>query len=78
MLPTLHTFITSPLAHPLNADKEFDVSLLVGVDHYWDIVGDAIVRGDGPTAVESKVGYQSRLPALRTNSNNNWSIPNQH
>ena len=45
-----------PLAHPLSTDKQFDISLLVGADHYWDIVGDVIVRGDGPTAVESKVG----------------------
>ena len=46
-----------PLAHPISADKEFNISLLVGADHYWDIVEDVIVRGNGPTAVESKVGY---------------------
>ena len=40
------------LAHPLTSGKEFDISLLVGADHHWDIVGDNIVRGDGPTAVE--------------------------
>ena len=45
------------LAHPLTADKEFNISLLVGADHYWDIVGNNIIRGDGPTAVESKLGY---------------------
>jgi len=44
------------LAHPLT-EKEFDISLLVGADHYWDIVGDNVVRGNGPTAVESKLGY---------------------
>jgi len=44
-------------AHPLTTDKEFDISLLLGVDHYWDIVGDNIIRGDGSTAVESKLGY---------------------
>ena len=27
-----------PLAHPQSADKEFDVSLLVGADHYWDML----------------------------------------
>jgi len=32
-----------PLAHPISADKQFDISLLVGADHYWDIVGDVIV-----------------------------------
>ena len=52
-----------PLAHPLSTDKQFDISLLVGADHYWDIVGDVIVRGDGPTAVESKVGYLLSGPA---------------
>ncbi|XP_065900135.1 uncharacterized protein [Dysidea avara] len=62
-LPHLHNL---PLAHPLSADKEFDVSLLVGADHYWDIVGDAIVRGDGPTAVESKVGYLLSGPTPTT------------
>ena len=54
------------LAHPLTADKEFDISLLVGADHYWDIVGDDVVRGDGPTAVESKLGYLLSGPAPST------------
>lgn len=35
------------LAHPLDAEQEFEISLLVGVDHYWDIVGDHIVREIG-------------------------------
>ena len=45
------------LAHPLTAEREFEISLLIGADYYWDIVGDHIVRGHGPTAVESKLGY---------------------
>ena len=45
------------LAHPLTAEGKFEISLLVGADHYWDIVGDHVVRGHGPTAVESKLGY---------------------
>jgi len=52
-----------PLAHPVSTNKEFDISLLVGADHYWDIVGDVTVRGNGPTAVESKVGYLLSGPA---------------
>ena len=52
------TFLCNPqLAHPLTADREFEISLLIGDDHYWDIVGDHVVRGMGPTAVESKLGY---------------------
>ena len=45
------------LAHPVTTDKSFRISLLIGVDHYWDIVEDDIIRGDGPTAVGSKLGY---------------------
>ena len=45
------------LAHPLTAEGKFEISLLVGADHYWDIVGDHVVRSHGPTAVESKLGY---------------------
>jgi len=33
------------------------ISLLVGADFYWQIVGDQVVRGDGPTAVSSRIGY---------------------
>jgi len=45
------------LAHPFSSDPEFTVSLLVGADYYWDIVGDKVVRGSGPTAIKSKLGY---------------------
>ena len=46
------------LAHPLSAEHQFEISLLVGADHYRDIVGDHIVRGVGgePTAVASGKG----------------------
>ena len=46
-----------PLAHPVTSDEHFNISLLIGVDHYWDIVDDNIIRGDGPTAMGSKLGY---------------------
>ena len=52
-----------PLAHPVTTDESFRISLLIGVDHYWDIVEDDIVRGDGPTAVGSKLGYP--LPVIQ-------------
>ena len=45
------------LTHPLTAEKEFEISHLIGADYYWDIVGDYIVRGMRPSAVESKLGY---------------------
>ena len=53
-LPHLHGLT---LAHPITGDEQFDVSLLIRVDYYWKIVGNHVVRGDGPTAVQSKLGY---------------------
>ncbi|XP_052221173.1 uncharacterized protein LOC127837788 [Dreissena polymorpha] len=53
-LPYLRGF---KLAHSVTGDTLFDISLLVGADHYWDIVEDHVVRGNGPTAVKSKIGY---------------------
>ena len=37
------------LAHLSTSDESFDVSLLIGADH--------VIRGPGPTAVASKLGY---------------------
>ena len=45
------------LAHPVTSDENFEISLLIGVDHYWDFVEDHIIRGNGPTAMQSKLGY---------------------
>ena len=45
------------LANPVNTTDKFDISLLVGVDHYWEIIGNHIVRGNGPTTMQSKLGY---------------------
>ena len=46
-----------PLIHPVTADENFRISLLIGLNHSWDIAEDDIIRGDGPTAVASKLGY---------------------
>ena len=40
-----------------NLHTKFKSSLLIGADHYWDVVEDKIVRGSGPTAAKSKIGY---------------------
>jgi len=45
-----------PLAHPVQATGNFEISLLVGADSY---VQD---RGNGPTAVESRIGYHLSGP----------------
>ena len=55
------------LAHPITSDQSFDVSLLIGADHYWDLVEDHVIRGHGPTAVASKIGYLLSGP-LQTSS----------
>ena len=50
-------YLKNPLAHPITSDDQLKISLLIGADHYWDIVEDKIVRGSGPTAAKSKIGY---------------------
>ena len=53
-----------PLAHPVTAAENFEISLLIGADYYWELVGDHIVRGTGPTAMSSKLGYLLSGPTL--------------
>ncbi|VDI29119.1 Hypothetical predicted protein, partial [Mytilus galloprovincialis] len=45
------------LAHPITNDDKFSISLLIGADFYWDFIEDTVIRGKGPTAVKSKLGY---------------------
>ena len=54
-----------PLAHPVSSTENFEISLLVGSDFYWNFIGNHVVRGDGPTAVSSRLGYvlSGPLPA---------------
>ena len=53
-----------PLAHPVTTAENFEISLLVGADFYWDLVGDHIIRRDGPTTRSSKLGYLLSGPVL--------------
>ena len=40
------------VAYPITAQEDFCISLrLIGADHYWDIVEDQMICGQGPTAV---------------------------
>ena len=64
------------LANPTTGDKPFEISLLIGVDHYWKLIGDHIIKGDGPTAVQSKLGYLLSGPLHL--SNHNQKITSQH
>ena len=45
------------LAHPIMHSSDFEISLLIGADFYWDIVQDRIICGNGPTAMALKLGY---------------------
>ncbi|VDI53500.1 Hypothetical predicted protein [Mytilus galloprovincialis] len=45
------------LAHPITNDDKLSISLLIGADFYWDFIEDTVIRGKGPTAVKSKLGY---------------------
>lgn len=46
-----------PLAHPVTSDENFHISILIGADFYWQFIQDKIVRGEGPTTIESRLGY---------------------
>ena len=48
-------------------DSPFTVDILVGADHYWDIVENEVVKGSGPTAAKSKVGYLLSGPLSNSN-----------
>ena len=72
VVPTVATPFTNPidsetlqlphlqellLAHPVTTAENFEISLLIGADYYWEFVGDHIERGMGPTTMSSKLGY---------------------
>ncbi|XP_063436701.1 uncharacterized protein LOC134718141 [Mytilus trossulus] len=79
----IHTAKTMPylqhlrLAHAVNKDASFEIGLLIGADQYWNIVEDENIRGEGPTAVRSKLGYLLSGPLKGTHSmNTNASMMN--
>ena len=45
------------LTQPVTSEGNFTISLLIGTDYYWSFVQDHIVRGQGPIAQQSKLGY---------------------
>ena len=59
------------LAHPVTSTEQFvDINLLIGADHYWDVVEDHIIKGNGPTAMGSKLGYLLSGPMGTTTQEN--------
>ena len=45
------------LGHSVSKDDIFHITLLIGVNKYWEIIEDHVIRGDGPTAVQSKIRF---------------------
>ena len=61
----------------MTSDVQFQISLLIGADHYWDIVKYDIIRSLGSTAAKSKIDYLLSGPVLNlfpTSSTFNASI----
>ena len=61
----LHYLKGLQLAHPVTEDDNFEITVLVGADYYWTFVQDQVVRGNGPTAVKSHLGYLLSGPLLQ-------------
>ena len=53
----LHYLQGLKLAHTVCSGDKFEIAMLIGTDYYWDIVQNKIIRGNGPTAVQSRLGY---------------------
>ncbi|XP_074649042.1 uncharacterized protein LOC141904356 [Tubulanus polymorphus] len=68
---TNHPYLRNlPLAPYVNTSN-YEINLLIGADYYWSIVENEVVRGAGPTAVSSKLGFLLSGPI---NLNANTSV----
>ncbi|XP_068692428.1 uncharacterized protein [Montipora foliosa] len=59
------------LAHVNVDDSPFTVDILIGADHYWNVVGNELIKGPGPTAAKSKIGYLLSGPLSKSNHSEN-------
>jgi|688.fasta_scaffold1188848_1 hypothetical protein len=66
------------LVHPVSNKSNFNVDILIGAYYYWDIVGDQVIHGRGPTAVQSKIGYLIFRWLDNSNDTINQSVLNLH
>ncbi|XP_064639580.1 uncharacterized protein LOC135495093 [Lineus longissimus] len=53
------------LAQPITVQNSLSISVLIGADFYWQFVGNHVLKGDGPTAVSSALGYLLSGPTSR-------------
>ena len=52
------------LANPITDNNEFLLSILIGANYFWSFVQDHIIRGNGPTAQQSRLAYLLSGPLL--------------
>ena len=45
------------LADQADTEGTDSIDILIGSDHYWDIVTGEVVRGNGPVAIHSRLGW---------------------
>ena len=62
------------LNHATSDSNSIHISMLVGADAYWSIVQETVIRGPGPTAVESKLGYLLSGPLYNYNMSGTSSV----
>ena len=39
------------LAHSITQFSDFEITILIGADFYWQVVEDKIIHGNGPTTL---------------------------
>lgn len=52
------------LADWADGTSPLPVDVLIGYDHYWDLVTGSICRDEGPTAIYTKLGWVLSGPTL--------------
>ena len=62
------------LAHPITHSPNFEITVLIGADFYWHVVEDKIICENGPTAVQSKLGYLLSGPLLSLSSTRDLQV----
>ena len=62
------------LNHVISDSDDINISMLIGADGYWSIVQEAVIRGPGPTAVQSRLGYLLSGPLYNYTTSITFSV----
>ena len=60
------------LTHINVDDSPFTVNIVIGMDHYWDVAENEVIKGPGPTAAKSQIWYL--LSGLLSKSNHSENL----